>query len=165
MLQAQLQFHLLVKGPVMGWSNAEKEHVSKLEANFQKQVAFNKSLQDGLKAAIEEIKKLHKQNTALRTNVNLMNYQIDALGQYGRRESNRLMKVSEAKEGESDDAVKQVLETANFVLSQIPVDDDFSDLKDYKVTLKDIQRCHRVGDVKKAKKYKKPRPITSKFKD
>ena len=157
----------------MGWSNAEKERVSKLEENLKqlekkckKQGAVNKSLAAGLKLAIGEIKRLSENNNDLRTNINKLNYQIDAHGQYNRRESGRLLETPEAKQGETDDAVNHVLESANFVLSQIDdADDDFSDLKDYKVTLSDLQRCHRVGDEKKARERKKTRPIIAKFKD
>ena len=49
----------------MGWSNAEKERVSKLEENLKgfeakckKQAAVNQSLAAGLKLAIGEIKRL-----------------------------------------------------------------------------------------------------------
>ena len=74
--------------------------------------------------------------------------------------------MQEAAQGETDNAVQYVLESANFVLSQIDdADDNFSDLKDYRVTLSDIQRCHRVGDEKKARQRKKTRPIIAKFKD
>ena len=164
-----------VKGPPnkMGWSNAEKDRVSKLEENLKryeakskKQDSVNHSLAGGLKLAIAEIKQLHDYINDLRVNINQLNYEADALQQYGRKESGRLREVPEAKQGEADDAVKHVLETANFVLSQIDdPEDDFIDLKNYKVTLTDLQRCHRVGDVKKARLKKKPRPIIAKFKD
>ena len=157
----------------MGWSNAEKDRVSKLEENLKryeakskKQDSVNHSLAGGLKLAIAEIKRLHDYINDLRVNINQLNYEADALQQYGRKESGRLREVPEAKQGEADDAVKHVLETANFVLSQIDdPEDDFIDLKNYKVTLTDLQRCHRVGDVKKARLKKKPRPIIAKFKD
>ena len=65
----------------MGWSNAEKERVSKLEENLKgfeakckKQAAVNRSLAAGLKLAIAEIKRLSENNNDLRTNVNQLNY-------------------------------------------------------------------------------------------
>ena len=148
----------------MAWSNAEKERVAKLEREVKTLHEENGTLKNGLKAAVNEIQSLHKENNDLRTHINLLNYQNDSLGQYGRKESLRVQKAPEAV-GETEDAEAIVLESANFVLSQIKSDDMFSEFKDFKVTRNDLQRCHRVGDKEKAIKRKKQRPIIAKFKD
>ena len=74
----------------------------------KKQDSVNQSLAGGLKLAVAEIKRLHEYVNDLRVNVNQLNYQIDTLEQYGRKESGRLREVPEAKQGEADDAVKAV---------------------------------------------------------
>ena len=117
----------------MAWSNAEKERVAKLEREVKTLHEENGTLKNGLKAAVNEIQSLHKENNDLRTHINLLNYQNDSLGQYGRKESLRVQKAPEAV-GETEDAEAIVLESANFVLSQIKSDDMFSEFKDFKVT-------------------------------
>ena len=146
----------------MGWNAAEKERVAKLERNNKKLVEYVKSLKKGFTAVVEENQKFRKENNNLRTKINLLHYRLDAHGQYNRKESLRLQKVSET---DTEDPAEIIVESANFVLSQIQPDENFSEFKDRKVTRDDLQRCHRVGDKKTASNNKKARPIIAKFKD
>ena len=139
----------------------ERDRLGKLERNNTKLQEQVKSLTSSLKLVVGELKTAHKTNNDLRTQVNLSNYTKDDLGQYGRKESYRNLDVDE-----SVDAEKGAIERANFILSQIDeTNEQFRDLKDYKVTRSDIQRCHRIGDKDKAKSRGKKRPIIVKFKD
>lgn len=146
----------------MGWNAAERERVSKLERDNKKLVEYVKSLKKGFEAVVEENQMVRKENNTLRTEINLLHYRIDAHGQYNRKESFRLQKVSET---DTEDPTEIIVESANFVLSQIQPDENFSEFKDRKVTRDDLQRCHRVGDKKTASSNKKARPIIAKFKD
>ena len=122
------------------------------------------NLESALKSAVGEIETLHKANNDLRTQVNLSHFHRDNLEQYGRKEAFRAQKVPES-EGNEEDPAKLVIERANYVLSQIPDESQFAEFKNYKVKRSDFQRCHRVGDQRRAISKKKIRPIIAKFKD
>ena len=145
----------------MGMTREERERLGKLERNNKKLQEHVQSLTSTLKLVVGELKSSIKTNNDMRTQINLSNYTKDDLGQYGRKESYRNLDVDE-----SVDAEKGAIERANFILSQIDErDEQFKDLKDYKVVPSDIQRCHRIGDKEKARSRGKKRPIIVKLKD
>ena len=122
----------------------------------------SKNLEGALKEIVTETKKVQDDNNFLRSQINVIHYKRDSLEQHGRRGQLRVHKVPE---NDDEDVLKHLINSANFVLSQIEEDDPFAEFKDHKVEVSDIQRCHRVGNLTRATKNNKVRPIIARFKD
>ena len=146
----------------MGWNREERENFERLEKKFRSLQNHTKNLEGALKEIVTATKKVQEDNNFLRSQINVIHYKRDSLEQYGRRKSLRIHQVVEK---EDEDVFKHLINSANFVLSQIEEGDPFEEFKNRKVEVSDIQRCHRIGNLTRATKNNKARPIIAKFKD
>ena len=94
------------------------------------------------KATINAVK---AENSQLKQALNLTNYKLDSLEQYGRRENIQIHNIPETLSNK-DDGEEKVLKIAN----ELNID----------LTNADIQRAHRLGTKKR---NGKPRPIIIRF--
>lgn len=88
------------------------------------------------------------ENAQLKQALNLTNFKLDNLEQYGRRENLRLHNIPES-EVNKDDGESQVIEIAKAL--------------NVKLNSSDIQRAHRLGRKKSGINPGKPRPIIVRF--
>ena len=146
----------------MGWTKEERERVDRLEKKYKDLTQHAKNMTKALKDVTSEAVKLRADNTFLCAELNKMNYRHDSLEQYGRKEA---MRGHAIPEKENEDAFKPIIDSANYILSKIDEDDPYSEFANRRITKDDIQRCHRVGNVRKANSNGKIRPIIAKFKD
>ena len=106
-----------------------------------------KSLRDELNKSKKDLKMTQSENQRLKQALNLTNFKLDELEQYGRRENIRIHNISES-ENENDDGADVLFKVADAL--KIELDE------------RDIQRVHRIG-AKKTSKNAKPRPVIARF--
>ena len=103
----------------------------------------NASMKTALKAALSAIDGIHKNINDERSSINTSNYERDALEQYNRLESYRVLDVEELPL--KCDADGKVIDDED--CDQLAI--DAAAVLDVKITKNDIQRAHRIGRKKK----------------
>ena len=128
--------------------------------------AENAAMKTALKAALQAIDNIHAHMNSQGSSINTANYERDALEQYGRRESERLVDVDE--EPLKLDTNGNIIDNEDCVQLAI----EAAAVLDVTLVKEDIQRAHRVGRRKKPSVDKdgrmftpKPRQIIVKLKD
>ena len=106
-----------------------------------------KSLKKELEISKNEVKQVKAENVRLKQAVNMTNYKLDELEQYGRRENLRIHGIQESPNNK-DDGKNIVLNIAKILNME---------LNENK-----IQRVHRLGKKKKSPTAR-PRPIIARF--
>ena len=111
------------------------ERVATLEAeNFE--------IKSALKAALNAIDEIHAHMNMQRTSINTSTYKRDALNQYGRKESARLINAKEAPlQYDNEGKIKDTEDCVQLAI-------DAAEVLDIKLERSDIQRAHRVGKQK-----------------
>ena len=99
-----------------------------------------------LETSNSALSNLQSENLQLKQALNLTNFKLDSLEQYGRRENLRLHNILEVP-GNKDDGETEIIKVAKEL--------------NVKLESKDIQRAHRLG--KKKPSAEKPRPIIVRF--
>ena len=116
------------------------QNINKTMKDLKKEI---KSLRDELNKSKKDLKMTQSENQRLKQALNLTNFKLDELEQYGRRENIRIHNISES-ENENDDGADVLFKVADTL--KIELDE------------RDIQRVHRIG-AKKTSKNAKPRPV------
>ena len=104
-----------------------------------------KSLCDELNKSKKDLKMTQSENQRLKQALNLTNFKLDELEQYGRRENIRIHNISESENEDGADVLFKVADALEIELDE-----------------RDIQRVHRIG-AKKTSKNAKPRPVIARF--
>lgn len=124
-----------------GFTNEDRDKINKLLTALTKMTDSFNSLKQHVRKTHEIIIEQQKEINQLRANLNIKNYQNDALEQYGRRESIRIHNVTNDL---GSDATDIVIDIANQIQALTPQDDEGNSLN-INLTRADIHRCHFLG--------------------